>query len=298
MTDLITEPGIYDVDGEEYHNREICDSPSISSSGLRTIINKCPAIFWWGSNLNPNREPVVKKPWTFGKAAHFYILEGEKMLSDRFTIIDDKLNLNSKEGKAAKAEAAETGRQILRDKEVKAIKAMSDALAAHEFIGSAFQNCDMEKTLAWKDTGTGVWLRCRPDALPKKIAHIPDYKTAISARPDEFSRAVWNYGYHCQAQLYLEGIRAVTGVAPKSFIFVVQEKTPPYVVSSFVLDPDAIEWAKIQNRKAVHIFADCLESGRWPGYVDDIQQINLPPWARNELWKRDSDGGFLTGNRK
>ncbi len=298
MTDLITTPGIYDVDESDYHDMEICDSPSISSSGLRTIDKECPAIYWWNSNLNPDREPVVKKPWTFGKAAHFYILEGEKMMRDRFTLIDDKLNLNSKEGKGAKAEAAESGKQLLRAKEVKAIKAMADALAAHDFAGAAFKNCHMEKTLVWKDKETGIWLRCRPDALPKKIVHIPDYKTTISARPSKFASAIWDYGYHCQAQLYLEGIRAVTGVKPLSFVFIVQEKKPPYVVSSFVLDPDALEWAKIQNHKAIHIFADCLESGRWPGYVDDIHQINLPPWAQNELWKRDGDGDFLTSESK
>lgn len=46
----ITEPGAYLVDETRYHAEEICDSLSISSSGLKTILN-CPVKYWHDSPI-------------------------------------------------------------------------------------------------------------------------------------------------------------------------------------------------------------------------------------------------------
>lgn len=286
----ISAPGIYDVSEDLYHSVEICDGPSISSSGLRLIDSECPAKYWWASPLNAEYEPVRKKSFTFGKAAHQWLMLGPETIERRFLVIDDGLNLNSNEGKEVKAQAISEGREILRAADLVTIERMANALRAHPYIPAAFADCEPEKTLVWKDAETGVWLRCRPDALPSRIQHIPDYKTAVSAKPLAFQRAIWNYGYHQQAQFYLAGIEAVTDVKPKSFLFIAQEKTPPYVAQPYVLDENAIDWARLQNRRAIHTFARCLERDEWPGYADDIIQIDLPAWADNQLMRRDAEG--------
>lgn len=58
----IDRPGIYELPMEVYHGYrgEPCVAPSISSSGLRQMID-CPAEYWWNSPLNPNR-PRVDEP--------------------------------------------------------------------------------------------------------------------------------------------------------------------------------------------------------------------------------------------
>ena len=73
---LITEPGAYpDIDGDLYHSMEICDSPSISSTGLKLISSKSPAHYWHQSPLNPKR-PVQEQKTHFnvGKGVHDLLL--------------------------------------------------------------------------------------------------------------------------------------------------------------------------------------------------------------------------------
>lgn len=291
----IDTPGIYDLTLAEYL-AEPCASPSISSHGLRMIDGECPAKYWWNSPLNPEQPEIESKPLSFGKAAHDWLLMGDAFL-ETIHVLGADCNLRTNAGKAERDGAKEAGKTVIKADEFETVKAMHAALNAHEFAGAAFRNGQAEKSLVWKDKETGVWLRCRPDWLPAAIRHIPDYKTTISSKPEDFRKQAWNLGYHMQAALYLDGIEAVTGTEPKSFFFVAQEKEPPYVVTCIALDPISIEWGRIQNRKAIHTFAECLASGKWPGYASEVVEVELPHWAEADLQRRHEAGRFEV-NRK
>ena len=291
MSDKITEPGIYDLTMAEYHD-EPCAEPSISSSGLRTLLNDCPALYWWSSPMNPKRPIVEKKHFSLGKAAHDFDLVGlEQFLVTNYVLAED-CNLRTKAGKAERDEALADGLNVISYGDFETVKAMRAALHAHEFAAASFTDGLAERSLVWRDAETGVMLRCRPDWLPTALRHIPDYKTAISAKPRDFARRVWEFGYHMQAALYLDGIAAVTGERPLSFYFVVQEKTAPYLVTCITLDATAIEWGRIQNRAAIHRFATCLETDEWPGYARDVVETPLPGYAENELTIAHEHGRF------
>ncbi|MGI5162769.1 PD-(D/E)XK nuclease-like domain-containing protein [Spirillospora sp. CA-253888] len=115
-------------------------------------------------------------------------------------------------------------------------------------------------------------------------AMIPTHNTAVSAEPGKWSRAAHEHGYHCQAAWYLDAIQALDlGGRDSAFVFIVQEKTPPYVVSVIELDNDALALGHALNRKAIHTYLTCTETGHWPGYSDDVVHVSLPPWAANAL---------------
>lgn len=290
---LIPAPGLYEgIPAEDYHGREICPAPSISSSGLRTIINESPRHYWWQSHMNPDREPFDKQEWQFGRAMHDLLLYDGAEWSDRYYVMADAVNLNSNAGKAEKAEAEAAGKVVLRQKHLDAMQAMAREIEGHPWLGKAFENGKVEATLAWQDEETGVWLRCRPDFLPAGLLFIPDYKTTVSAHPEEFRRQVFNHGYYMQAAHYLEGIEKVCGVRPKSFYFIAQEKKAPHVVSPIALSDVAIKWGAIQNHHAIRTFARCLETGYWPGYTDEVAEVDLPKWAENDLERRHEAGEF------
>lgn len=291
----IDKPGIYDLTLDEYHN-DPCGMPSISSHGMRAILNECPAKYWWKSPMNPEREELDKDAWRIGRAAHVLHLEPE-LFRQQIHVMGEGVNFQTKAAREERDAAMDEGKTVIKADQFETIKAMKQALAEHEFAGAAFRNGDPEKSLIWQDFETGVWLRCRPDWLPKAIRHIPDYKTAVSSKPADFQRQAFNLGYHMQAAHYLDGIEAVTGTAPKSFFFVVQEKTPPYVVTCVALDPIAIEWGRIQNRKAIHIFAECLRTGKWPGYASDVVEMPLPYFAEAELQRQHEAGRFDTSKK-
>lgn len=293
---LIDKPGIYDLTIDEYV-ADPCAMPSISSHGLRMILNECPAKYWWNSPLNPQMPDVDKDAWRIGRAAHVLLLEPE-LFRAQIHVMDEGVNFTTKAARAERDEAIEAGKTVIKHEQYEIIEAMRDALAAHPFAGAAFRNGKPEQSLVWQDNETGVWLRCRPDFLPNAIRHIPDYKTAASSKPEDFRKQAWNLGYHMQAALYLDGIEAVTGAEAKSFFFVVQEKQPPYVVTCIALDPISIEWGRVMNRKAIHIFADCLKSGRWPGYADEVVEVELPHWAEAELQRQHEAGRFDTSRKE
>lgn len=283
----ITEPGVYEVPMDDYHGREICSGPSISSSGLRAI-SHCPLKYWFNSPLNPNRPPEDQKShFNVGKAAHDLVLDGVGW-PDRYHVLPSGFTRAGTKKWAdaiAEADSAEAdGKTILKADEHATVIGMAQAITAHP-IHKALGRGKAEQTIVWRDADTGVWLRCRPDFLPTKPILVPDYKTTQSAHPDDFGRDVVNYGYHQQAALYLDGIEALFGHAERQFYFIAQEKTPPYIVQPFALDQESIDWGRRLNRKAIRTFAKCLETGVWPAYADDFVTVGLPRWQTERLEK-------------
>lgn len=280
----IDKPGVYEVPMADYHGREICAAPSISSSGLRALA-RCPAKYWFGSTLNPNR-PAEESTSAFsmGKAAHDLVLDGVGW-PERYHVLPEGYDGRLKKWEAAKADKEEAegrGLTVLKFQECQDVQAMAKAIEFHP-IHKILGRGKAEQTIVWQDKETGVWLRCRPDFLPDAQRFIPDYKTTLSAHPDDFAKDVANYGYHQQASLYLDGLAAVFGDTPRDFFFIAQEKSAPYIVQPFALNAEAVEWGRRLNRKAIRTFARCLETNVWPGYADDFVQVGLPRWQVERL---------------
>jgi len=75
----IDRAGIYDMPMGVYHGN-CCVGPSLGGSGAVTLIDKCPALFWWESYLNPDRP--VEEPDNardFGSALHAMVLEPDQV---------------------------------------------------------------------------------------------------------------------------------------------------------------------------------------------------------------------------
>ncbi|MEO0699385.1 MAG: PD-(D/E)XK nuclease-like domain-containing protein, partial [Pseudomonadota bacterium] len=157
-----------------------------------------------------------------------------------------------------------------------------------------------EETLAWQDPVTGVWLRARPDFRPDtiKTGHhlrvVSDLKFMASTfcSPTGFSRAIGNFGYHQSAAFYADGLRAVYGQYPTHWVHVVVEKPEagvepqhaPLSVSLYELPAEDIERGRLLNRRAINLFAKCLERDRWPAYADEEPaEVGLSNWARSQI---------------
>lgn len=297
MNALITAPGAYPgIDTLDYHrNPDLLPGPSISSSGLKTIMSKSPRHFWWNSPLNPER-PAENDASHFamGKAAHDLLLLSERwpecyhVLPAGFSWASSRTK-NFTDDQLAALAAREEGKVLLKADEAETVEAMAAALRANPFAAAALSNGESEVTLAWQDEETGVWLRARPDFLPNVVRGtgdtraVPDLKTAADASPRAFQRAIANFGYHQSAALYADGIKAVFGLHPTHWVHVVMEKEPPHVVALYELPGEDIERGRWLNRKAIRRFADCLSADKWPGYSDDVSACGLPGWERKVI---------------
>lgn len=287
----ITEPGIYEISAEAYH-ADPAPEPSLSSSGARQIIAECPARYWW--DRNHERPPT--RALDFGNAAHEWILEGDSW-SQRHIVLPEDHDGRRKEGQTLLREIEEAGKRPLRHEDFETIKAMREVLEAHEFANMAFRNGKPEQSLFWRDERFGIWCRARPDWLPAGGTIFPDYKTARSVVRPDLERDLWNYGYYQRVAWYLDGVRALGLCEEPSYLFVFQEKQPPYLVVCATPRPTALQWGRLLNDRASHIFAQCLESGDWPGYADDILEIDLPYFAHVQLQERHERGDFEAAYR-
>jgi PDDEXK-like domain of unknown function (DUF3799) len=270
----ITEPGVYTMDEADYHADPV-PGGSLTSSGARKLLAS-PARFDYDREHPPAPTPAME----LGTAAHKLVLgTGPPIV----TVEAD--DWRTKAAKEAAAAAREAGAVPLLTAEHDQVQAMAAALRDHPIAAALFdpEGGDPEQSLFWVDERTGVWMRARLDWLRHTVTGrrliIGDYKTAASASPEAFAKAVANFGYHQQAPFYCDGAAALGLDPDPGFLFVVQEKTPPYLVAVYELDALATEAGRARNRRAAEMFRDCTEAGVWPGYPGEIGLISLPPWA-------------------
>lgn len=271
----IDKPGMYDLPIEEYLG-DCCVGPSISSSGLRTILLECPALYWAFSPLNPNRFPDEStKALDIGRAAHALAL-GEPEFNKYF-IISPYDDFRSKEARTWRDDQTRTVLKAAEFDEVQAVAAVQRRSAQ---VMRAFEDGAPEKSLIWYDKETGIWLKDRPDWLPHKPSErfIVEYKTALSVEPRRWSNDAFKFGYHMQAAMHVDGARNVMGVDPMGVCHVVQEKSAPYLAELRLFSPEQLEDGRFQYRLALKKFAKCLKEGIWPSYTEEPQFVETPYW--------------------
>lgn len=271
-------PGIPDV---VYH----ADLGSLSSSGARALLAKTPAHF--DHERRNARKP--KREYDYGHLAHMKVL-GE---GGEFVILDPEVHGLTAKGKVsdsprstamwkdAEAEARDRGAVPVHIDDWRKSDLMAEQVRKHPIAGKLFEyDGYAELSGYWVDPITGVRLRYRPDyliELPDGRIICVDYKTTIDASVAHFEKASGDYGYFQQEPWYCDGIRAC-GLGDPKFLFVVQEKEPPYLVNVIEHHADDVSRGRDLNRLAIDLYADCIASGEWPGYEPAVHTARLRSW--------------------
>jgi len=263
------------ISNEEYHA-----GSAISKSGL-DLVARSP-LHYWAANLDPNREPREETPaMAFGTAVHTAILEPETY-RDRYVVMP-KVDRRTKEGKAIaeafEAQAAQNNAQLISQIDDEKIDRIMHSVHDHPVAKKLLATGIAEVSAYWTDSETGVECRVRPDWLIADPLAIVDVKTTQDGSLEGFRSSSWKWRYHTQAAFYLDGIAAATGERPDSFMFLVVEKDAPFAVSVFYADPEFLIAGREEYRRCLRIYAECLASGKWPGYSTDIRAVGLPKWA-------------------
>jgi len=272
----ITAAGVYDLPAEEYHADPV-EGGSLSSHGIRDLLPpSCPALFKY--SLDHPRPP--KREYDLGHAAHKLVLG----VGPELVLVDDRERWDTKEIKERLAGIRAAGNVPLKRPDWDMVHAMADEIREHPLAGRLLRPelGKAEQTIVWQDRETGVWCRAMVDWMGATLVGAPlliDYKTAESAHPSAFARSAGSYGYDVQESHYEDGYHTVMGVVPL-YLFVVQEKHPPYLVSVSQLDASDVDTARAACRKGRQVYRDCTTSGLWPGYNPDIAQISLPRFAQ------------------
>lgn len=283
----ITTPGVYALTMAEYHG-DVCDSPSISSSGLRLIWSQSPAHYWYESPYNPQPPEAKERPhFSIGRAAHHLLYQGRTGFDAEFAVRPERWkDWRTDAAKEWRAEQLAAGLTIITDAELEAIAGMARSLAAHPLVKAGILDGAVERSLIFKDPKTGVWIKSRPDNIPHGSRLFADLKSTDSVSDDSLGRSLASFGYHMQAATVGMAAEAVLGQTMEEFALVWVEKSPPYCVRVTVLTGADLERGRMQVRAAVDRFTECLASGVWPGpggVRKDAEYLQLPAWAAKRI---------------
>lgn len=276
----ITRPGVYQLTADEYHADPV-PGGSLSNSDARRLTEPgCPALFRYEKD---NGIRQTSDAFDFGHLVHTLVLgKGDEIAVRPAGWADYR----KPAARVWRDEQRAAGRTPVTAEQMQLASAMVEALRADEFASQALaQPGRAEQCLFWVDPETGVWRRAMVDHLPDRPKPgrrmvIVDYKTSDEVCPDDqMMRKVFKYGYHRQGATYLDGVLALGLADDAVIVFIFQQKSPPFLVTPVVLQPEWIRIGRVENRWALRTFAECLESGVWPGYAPDGPvRLDVPRW--------------------
>jgi len=218
----------------------------------------------------------------FGSWAHLLMLEQDRFLAETCQV--KKFDKRTKAGKANYAlwMQEHSHQEVIPEKDMENLSGMRFALdnGNHTMAQSLLETGDSEVSCFFEWEGM-PW-KVRFDKLDADKRIITEYKTTSSNVPQIFSANAINLGYHVAAALYKKGAEIYFD-EEFSYLFVCQEKKPPYVVSVYEPDLAFFDAGEIKlldligKLKAYQASGFKLPDGRF--ITDVIQTLNAPAWA-------------------
>lgn len=309
-----------ELTNEQYH----ADTEHINGSGLWNIYDRCPAawrykdeederskalIFGTGSHtalLEPERfdaeyarMPVVDdfpkdkdgKPTVLVTTADMNSWakeRGIKGLSGKSKA--EVIKIIQATGEPVKiydvireeAEKAAVGKQMLEGSDYDAIQQMRAVIHANSYYSSLLAGAYAEVSILGELNGELA--KVRFDCLTKG-GDIIDYKTAVSAKPDEFFRHAARLGYFMKMAMQHDMFVAAYGHAPRSVNLLVQEKKAPFIPALIRLTEEQLHIGRIQLHGAMEIYKACKKANSWPGYSmgNPVIEMETPEWFKKQF---------------
>lgn len=203
--------------------------------------------------------------------------------------------------------------EVLSGDDHQTLQTMKTALRKNVAVERIFSfGGGRELSALWIHAETGLLMKCRIDFYAPDVGLLIDYKTTKSLSKDfglthehvvwenedasafvskkldvVISWAVYNYGYHRQAALYLMAMAAL-GLKLEDFLIIAQEKEPPHMAVTFRVRDDALKAGRTQLAPLFETYARCKKTNRWPGYANDqVLSLDLPEGAYNKIYDEE-----------
>ena len=239
----------------------------LTSSGLKLLLKKTPA-HYYAEYMGEGSQPTAAME--YGIAAHALILEGEEAFAKVAMAKPDGVDFRTKEGKQFKASSK--GKMILSEKDIEEMYAFKEKLKESEFGAAMFNGTGIaEQVVEWRDAITAAACKCKPDWMSKDGSLIVDLKMMADADPTNFKRAIYRYGYHISAAMYIEGVEAHFSKRPR-FVWAVCEKGSGNV-AFYTPSPELLSEGHDRVGHGMSVFAECHHKNKWPAYERDVAEI-------------------------
>ncbi len=127
---------------------------------------------------------------------------------------------------------------------------------------------------------TGLELKARADLLTKDT--IYDIKTTSDGLSNEdLYRTIKRYKYEFSAAHYLRVFNCVLDNSISSFTWIFVDTSSPALHIRLVRCPTyLLENGHERVDAAINKIVECQKTNIWPGYPEEIEELELPTWAR------------------
>lgn len=303
-----------ELSNDQYH----ADTEHINGSGLWNIYDRCPAAWRY-----KDEEDEQSKALVFGTGSHTALLEPERFEAEyarmptkedfgaELLVTVSDMNSWAKErgikGLSGKtkaevikiirstgepvriydeerlfAELNAKGRILLEGDDYDAIMQMRAVIHANSYYSSLLSGAYSEVSILGELLGESS--KVRFDCLTRG-GDIIDYKTAVSAKPDEFFRHAALFGYFMKMAMQHDMFVEAYGHAPRSVNLLVQEKKSPFIPALIRLTDEQLRIGRIQLRSAMEIYKACKKASSWPGYSmgNPVIEMETPEWFKKQF---------------
>jgi hypothetical protein len=238
----------------EHITREFINQRPLSKSSLAEF-QKSPIHY-----VNYLNEKKDSSGFLIGSLVDCLVLEPEKF-EERYFIYG-KPDLRTKAGKEKQQNALlQAGeRTLITDVDFQTAQYCKMSLMDHNEARTLIENrFDVQKKLSWVDRKTKLPLIGYQDFRSKAWESdlLVDLKTSKSADPDEFNKAIANFGYDLQNAAYRAYYKKRFEFP--DFVFLVVENSDPYAVSLIYCDNKFNEKADEAFFGALTAFEKALE---------------------------------------
>jgi len=302
--ETITENGVYaGISLDDYHGKtDLLDGPSVSKSALKWLIpthGGSPKAFWGRWQWNKDHvDPKTTDALDFGKATHCLLL-GDEVFKDRFVVRPDHRiedmglpekdrrawNANANDCKAFLADAQKNKLTVITTDQFDRIRRIHADASKYPLVQEGILNGRIERSMLWKDPETGIWLRARPDVIPKADGVYADLKTAGKFDEDFLERQIFDAGYYLQAAITRMVCRGLNMPFDTfALLYVLNDDVPD--TGHVEIDQFDIDRGEKVVRWCLRTIRHCLDTGEWRGaqpFNDGERRIQMKTWVKERL---------------
>jgi hypothetical protein len=269
----MTNRWIDNMPAEQYH-ADPCDTPSLSSSIARLLLQRSPWHAWRAHPRFGNVAGESTDEQDRGAIVHALLL-GER---HRIEVID-AADYKTKASRELRDAAIAAGQIPVKaahfadcSRDAETIRANLSRYKIHLDDGYA------ERVALWSEDG--VQCRARMDYVHGSI--IYDIKTTRDGDDTNLERTIRKYDYHVQAAAYVSAFEYIeprlAGRVRFVFLFVEHESLD---VIPAELAGDLAELGRSRWQRAVDAWGRCLRADQWPRYAPrEVRRLECSEWAR------------------
>lgn len=251
-------PGIYpNIDFSEYLAWPLL-SQSTLKEGRQSMAHLKAA-------MDGERDKAPTDDMVLGTALHTAFLEPE-LMADQVV----KWKGGTRNGKAWDAFKSEhSGKVILTPVMHEKLIGMTRALRNNKHIRQWLGKIEHTEVAAVGDV-CGVRMKGRCDALTPDP--LIDLKKVNSYAAQDLQRHAYRFGYHIQGAIYCKLYNR------ERFWLATVEDTAPFDVVVYELSESMLRRGEIEANDLLERYAECMETGHWPGRGEEIVTLDEPGW--------------------